>query len=249
MLEFSKPSDIVKSIHDLSPCLNLVCGKIRQGKSTLIEYIVSNSLNKYTVIIFSPTIFNGSWSKVGVHADNQFETLDFNKIRFLMNENKKKSVKTRVPYMLILDDCLALTGRNSDEFIGILSILRHLNFTVFLISQTITKIPNIVRSNADFIYLFKLQGLNSIKVLYEEICNSTDIKKDFANDFEENTNNYKFVFVNNTITDGKNRITWSKIDKPTGPKTVKPISSIENKLKELTHEKLMELLNKIQNKQ
>jgi len=163
----SNPSIVLKT-----PTLSLFIAKRNSGKSHLAAYLLymmakTNSFDY--VLVVSPTDFTGFWSsKIGPEHVQQ----EFNELWLLaLLEHQKKLVEKKKPRsrcLLILDDCLAAVNFQSNIFTRLATAGRHYNLTVWAMFQHMHKIPTVMRSNSDYIFLLNNLSDKVAKAIFEE---------------------------------------------------------------------------------
>ena len=202
-----------KILSKIAPFLCLVCGRIRQGKTcnviALYRYLKAH--NKFDMeIIVSGSIHKGVWTKNKAPKHAQYEKLNSKQIGALIDYQKKKNAKSKI--LLILDDVLASTDTRDKEMVGMISILRHLNISIVIVSQKIRGVDPIIRSNADLVILHKQSGQANLNTIYEE-CLTADVpRREFYDYFNSATDEHKAVVINNTSTNHENKLFIIKCD-------------------------------------
>lgn len=196
-----------------APFLCLVSGRIRQGKSVnvlgLYIYLKKHKIFDQEVVV-SGSIHKGVWSRNGASKKAQFEKLTTEQMKAVIEYQKKKGKKNRL--LLILDDVLASTDTRNKEFVGLISILRHLNISIVVVSQKIRAIDPIIRSNADVVVLHKQAGQANLNTIYEEVLTADIKRRDFYDYFNEATDDYQAIVVDNTSTQHQDKFFIVKCD-------------------------------------
>ena len=203
---------VLRKIYDKAPCLVAIAGKIRSGKScaclALIKF--NKQYKKFDdIIIVSSTIHSNFWTKNGISPNEQFETLTPAMLTNLKEHQLKTQKKRAV--MLIIDDCIDSANMYDKNVVSFLTVLRHYNTTVVVITQSITKISPVIRSNCDFMILFQLVGEKALKTLFDEISMG-ESRRIFVDTFIEKTNNYSSIFIDNTTPELNQRIGTFKVN-------------------------------------
>ena len=202
-----------KILGKIAPFLCLVCGRIRQGKTcnviALYNYLKKH--NKFDKeIIVSGSIHKGVWTKNGAKKYAQFEKLSSEQMKALIEHQKKKKKSERI--LLILDDVLASTDTRDKEMISMISILRHLNISIVIVSQKIRGIDPIIRSNADLVILHKQSGQSNLETIYNEVLTADVPRREFYNYFNSATDEHRAIVINNTATNHEEKIFIIKCD-------------------------------------
>ena len=195
---------------------NVFLGRRRSGKSILVEYLLKQMVaNKMLdlVFLFSPT-------------DSGFEMIDKNS-RFkdidvletivenfrLMTEynksKKKKREKIGVRCMIILDDFAVKLKTKSFNILETLAVNgRHLGVSPLalhfcILSQSLTKIPRVVRLNTDHIFLNSIGSSMELNMILDENFYILDGSRQGKNDGRKLYNDlivqedYQFIVVEN----------------------------------------------------
>ena len=203
---------VLKKIYEKTPCLICISGKIRSGKScaclALIKF--NKQMKRFDdIVVVSSTIHSNFWTKNGIPIQSQYEKLDQQMLNALrehqIKTNKKRSV------MLVIDDCIDSANMYDKGLVSFLTVLRHFNTTVVVITQSITKISPVIRSNCDFMILFQLIGEKALKTLFDELSMG-ESRSQFVADFIERTKDYGALFINNTTANLADRISTLKIN-------------------------------------
>ena len=147
---------------------NIFLGKRRSGKSVLAEYLVKQMIDDKKVnqvFLFSKT--NAGFEGVVPDQEGRFQDIDNLEIIVdnykLFNEYNKiqtnKKQKISLSTVIIIDDMAVDLKSKKFNILEELAVNgRHvayppLNLTFLILSQSLTKIPRVVRLNADNIFL------------------------------------------------------------------------------------------------
>ena len=110
-----------------------------------------------------------------------------------------------------------------------LSILRHLNVTIIILTQHITGVHPIIRTNAYYAFLFSIIGQRNLQTLHQQLSDGRTFHE-FVQDFIQSTNDHHCIFINNTLdpTDKNYRVHFKPVitDKE---KTQQKIKRLEHK--------------------
>ena len=199
--------------------LYLVIGGINTGKSKNIECFVSYAVSKKffkQLYIISPTIHaNDRWLKAGFKKQGMLEVLLPEVLLQFIEQRKQMTQKERDnnKVLMVLDDVLAnpKSKVKGSEMIGLLSIVRHLGIFLIVISQEITGVPRILRSNNFGLFLHRQVGAKAIDIIYDEIASGNENKQDFIKRYFNETADKHFYFIDNYYEERKGeRITVNK---------------------------------------
>jgi len=196
-----------------SSSFNLFLGKRRSGKSVLCEYMISQMVeNKMLdqIFLFSPTdagfnIIPDRESRF-TSIEPLFDIIDNYK---RMNEYNKiverKSDKIKLSTAIIIDDFaveLKSKGFNILETLAVLG--RHysydpLNLHFFILSQSLTKVPRVVRLNVDLMFFNAIASMKELEMILEEnfyvVSSSRDGKKEGRELYEQLVKAKDFQFI------------------------------------------------------
>ena len=172
------------------------------GKTHLIKHItrILAAKGKFDWIkCVTPTAFNGEWrNAIGQRAVH--ESLDTDWLLALLDrqaDSIEEGIQNRG--LLILDDCLGCVKFNSPIWTKIAASSRHYSLTVIISSQHFTKLPPIVRSNADYIFILGHQPARTIKNIYEEYSPKVGLsivtEEAFTKYLEDSTTDYGSVLI------------------------------------------------------
>lgn len=130
-------------------------------------------------------------------------------------KNNKKPVDPRAVF--IMDDCLTTAAQwiKDPNIISIFNEGRHYQLTYILSLQYAIGIPPNLRSNIDFVFLLGEDNFNNRRRLYENYCGILPNREIFEMTFNELTNNYGCMVINNRIrsTDLRKKIFYFKSGK------------------------------------
>ena len=131
-------------------------------------YTLARGQNFRWVTIISPTAFNGEWTSI-VGVDSVLPTFDEDYIIGLMDEQAAlRDEGTNNQGLLILDDCLGAANFQSDVFTRLASAGRHYQISLWTSSQHYFKLPPVLRTNADYMFVLGVQNEKVAKALWEE---------------------------------------------------------------------------------
>lgn len=200
------------------PCSQLLVGKSGSGKTTLLYRLLTDD-NLYGgyfhhILYFSPTgdvddiVKKLKLPKGDVYKD--FEPSDIEDVINFMDRKIKKDGLEKVAsthrVALVFDDIISRPKfLKSKEMLRLISACRHSLVSVFLLTQSFTKIPRAMRLNVNAIYLFPSSN-SEIKLLVEEFSPPNFSEKSFKKLVKHATKEpYNFLFINNFCQDYKKK--------------------------------------------
>jgi len=195
--------------------LMLSIGKRRSGKSTLLVHLIKNNLisrfGKRNIFLIYPSIFDNDnqYIFLNLFSDNLSNTYSPKLIEGIFNKQSeliKKNTDTK-PILIILDDCISSEAFKQNKHSNILNKIaavgRHKKISLIIATQSIKGISTGLRSNSDFIIVYKSYGAELEKII-------ADIRPIKKKEFElilHGLEQYEFIFIDLI----KNSI-WKYID-------------------------------------
>ncbi len=195
---------------------NVFLGRRRSGKSVLVEYLLKQMVDKKMldlVFLFSPTDAGFDLIDKGSRYKD-IETLHTIIENFsLLNEynklQKKKKDKIRLRCMIILDDFAVKLKSKEFNVLETLAVNgRHISYSPLalhfcILSQSLTKIPRVVRLNTDHIFLNSIGSSTELNMILDENFYILDGSRQGKNDGRKLYNDlivqedYQFIVIEN----------------------------------------------------
>jgi len=194
---------------------NIFLGKRRSGKSVLAEYLLKQMLENKMVnlcYLFSPT--NAGFEMID--NDSRFtdiEQLDtiLENYRAMNSYNKvaKEKDKFKIKTLIILDDCAIKMKTKEFNILETLSVNgRHyayepLSLHFFILCQSLTKIPRVVRLNVDNIFLNTIPSKIELEMVLMENFFILDSSRQATTEARQlyhklvGTEDFQFIVVEN----------------------------------------------------
>ena len=196
------------------PCSHLLVGKSGSGKTTLLYRLLTDKqfYGGYFkhILYFSPTgNVDDIVKKLRLKKDDIYEDFtedDVQRVIDFMDNKIKKEGLTRVAQThrvaIVFDDIISRPRfLRSKQMLRLVSACRHSLISVFLLTQSFTKIPRALRLNANAIYLFPSSN-SEVKILVDEFCPPNYSEKNFRKLVKHATSKpYDFLFINNFCKD------------------------------------------------
>ena len=184
------------------PFSMIVVSKRNSGKSYLTKHLlklfmVDNKLFNYIVLFSSTAHLSKDFDCLPKKAiQEDFSSAKVNKI--LDFQKASKDSKNPKQCLIILDDTIG--AKLDPSFKSNLDLLfsrgRHFNISIIFISQYIKNyISTTIRNNIDYL-LFSINNYNVIKIIYDLVVYSGNIKE-FIKFVGDKTKNYTFLIYNN----------------------------------------------------
>jgi len=184
------------------PCLIVVAGKSKRGKSYLIKYMITMlCLNKKFKfgLVFCKTKFNCGYDFIednkvieGYKEDilkNYLQALQkYGEEHPLTAKQKAYNIKTNIPpSFIIFDDIIGQMDLNAGFMSEFITTYRHYNITLIIATQYLHKVPVLFREQADICVMFYQNTKKSIDACYENYGQEFDNAKKFKNFLIEKT--------------------------------------------------------------
>jgi hypothetical protein len=190
---------------------NLFLGKRRSGKSVLCEYMINEMIkNKMLDLVFL-------FSKTDAGFDMIDKTCRFSDIEILhkiignmrhineYNKDAKKSKQIKMRTMIVVDDMAVDLKKKSFNILEELAVNgRHLAYVpcslhFCILSQSLTKIPRVVRLNSDIMFFNNISSSVELNLLLDEnfylIDGSISGKREGRKLYNNLVTSEDFVFV------------------------------------------------------
>jgi energy-coupling factor transporter ATP-binding protein EcfA2 len=189
----------------------LACGRRGCGKTTLSQYLIKKSKHHFKEIFcVSPSAFSGAWDGVIPSENvqhNWSEEWLMKLIERMIAKNKGKNQKSEgfLRVLVVLDDCLSSEAKahNSKALKILASRGRHCGISVYCNLHFLTGASPMMRNCADYI-VFGVNNQASIELLHEEFGVGDMNVKEFAAFVRKNTQQFRFLVVDNTAANTDN---------------------------------------------
>ena len=177
------------------PFLALFVGAKASGKSYAISYICKSYADQFAfIVVFSPTSINGFYDFLPsryVHNDYDPDVMQ----KIIAQQEKYKKAGKNVQVLIIMDDILGsdtidFEKRKSNELSKLWAANRHWDLSIIVVTQSLKKIPKLLRLNVDYALLFRCMR-EAYAGLYETFGHMD--RRDFFEFLEQNTMNYKTI--------------------------------------------------------
>lgn len=192
------------------PMLVFICAKSKCGKTHLLKSLISAEYNRGNRFTFGIILANNpdpeknyySWfPKECVYNNGANLMNNFHNYINILKEKRKKKGSALEANVIIIDDPIGMVDWYGKEFQSFLSIYRHYNTTVFILSQSVTQgASTLLRDQATHVFMGYPSRKVAKEAYYDNFGNASYSKKD---DFYQrlkdcHTSIYNFcVFINN----------------------------------------------------
>ena len=186
-----------------APWLSLFVGAKHSGKTQCIKYVCRAYAHIFaSIIVFCPTALTGAYDFLPKKA--VFEDYDPEVMRGIMARQEEYSRSGKKVHVLcIFDDALssetiAWEKRKQSELSRLWSANRHWNLSVIVVTQSLKRVPRLLRDNIDFACIFRVMR-EAYAGLYE-VFGHTD-RATFFRFIEENTLDYRVILYKANVSD------------------------------------------------
>lgn len=184
-----------------TPSLMLFFAKKFVGKTTLMRYLLYKFCQKKRfdfVIVVSPTgAMNGNWDCVP--KNKLYKSFDEGKINAMLDLLQEASERGEpLRACLVLDDVLGSVRLQAPIWDKLATTARQYGLTIMMSAQWYHKVPTVIRSNAEYIFVLKTAAKRTFEGLYEDFAsNYFDNIEEWKQFASKNTDNYRSVLINN----------------------------------------------------
>ena len=196
-----------------SSSFNIFLGKRRSGKSVLCEFLIKQMIDADLldlVFLFSPT--SAGFETVIKDTNFRFSSIEplldiienyklMNEYNKLVNKNKKIKLRTAI----IIDDfAVEMKGKNFKILEDLAVRGRHYSYEplalhFFILSQSLTKVPRVVRLNCDILFFNAIASMKELELILDEnffvIGSSRDGKREGRTLYESLVQSEDFNFI------------------------------------------------------
>ncbi len=192
------------------PATFLIIAKRYSGKTHLLKWMMSQLLAEHPpsgsqphknfdlgIIVSRTAKATGEWNIL----PNKYIISNYDEdiVKKLYEYcDKKKRQKKPVRMFMIFDDIVGFVNLKTDFMGTLITTARHIGISLFFISQKMTDtIPPVLRTNSDYVFVFKNQNMKEVRDVWEEYGSALYNKfNDFADYVTENIGDYKALVIN-----------------------------------------------------
>ena len=195
------------------PFLVLMNGAKASGKSCCIKYVVRAYAHVFQqIVVFAPTSLNGFYDFLPSKAVHNDYDPDVMKAILEKQEANKRAGKS-VHVLAIMDDIIGSSTidwekRKQNELSKLWAANRHWNLSVIVVTQSLRKVPRLLRDNVDYACIFRTMR-EAFLGLYETFGH-TD-RAAFFEFLEHNTLDYKVILYKAAVANPKDHFSVFKI--------------------------------------
>jgi hypothetical protein len=227
--ELPQTSYMKAEIINKFPSLTLIVGKSGSGKSNVLVHMLTKPefLGGFfdEVYLFSPTAKSDDLVEhLELPEENIIDKLDMSaveKLNDIIDEQDKKikadgikSAATDSKILIVCDDCISEKAfMRSDILSRLATAGRHSLISTIILSQSYTKVPRVIRLQAQGLILFPSSN-DELELLNSDLCPPNTSKKVFMGLIKYATSEpYSFLYVNHHVknNDDKFRKNFDKI--------------------------------------
>lgn len=193
-----------------TPSIILLIGKPKRGKSYFIRYLnymwaVNRGTFNHVLVFSGSASFTEDFSYV---PEDYIHTWDEEVLKNFIEMQKENGYQA----LLILDDVVGIAKMQTDLFEQIISTHRHLNLTIVISMQRMTKyISTLIRTCAGYAGIFKQDSLNERKSVWSDFCQDLQFKE-FENHMNQMAVKHDLLWIDLNCEDLKSK--YRKIRAP-----------------------------------
>jgi len=213
MEDDAKPEDTSCHIFGPPPFLVLACGAKASGKTVCIKYVIRAYARTFQqVVVFAPTALNGFYDFLppkAVHDDYDADVMN----GLLAKQEANKRAGKSVHVLVVMDDIIGSSTikwekRCQNELSKLWAANRHWNLSVIVVTQSLRKVPRLLRDNVDYAVIFRVMR-EAFAGLYETFGH-TD-RAAFFTFLEENTLDYRVILYKSAVSNPNQHFSVFKI--------------------------------------
>ena len=165
------------------------------------------------ITVFCPSALSGFYNflpKKYVHPDYSPEVMN---AIIAEQETYKKANKT-VHQLVVFDDCIGSESmaweKRTTELSRMWISQRHWNISIICVTQSLKKIPRVLRDNVDFACIFRVMR-EAYDGLFETFCPPGMSKRDFMTFVAENTRDYRVILFQARVVNPEDHLRVFKL--------------------------------------
>ena len=186
-----------------APFLTLFCGAKHSGKTQCIKYVCRAYAHVFaSIIVFCPTALTGAYDFLP--KKYVFDDYDPEVMRGIMTRQEEyKRAGKNVQVLAVFDDVLSsdtieFEKRKQNELSRLWSANRHWNLSVIVVTQSLKRVPRLLRDNVDYCLIFRVMR-EAYAGLFETFGH-TD-RATFFKFVEDNTRDYRVILYKANVSD------------------------------------------------
>ncbi|MDR3414037.1 MAG: ATP-binding protein [Formivibrio sp.] len=169
--------------------IHLFVGASKSGKSHLLHYMLMNTLMARKLkfgVVFCSTKFNNAYD--WIQDKYVYDNLGPEGLNAYLSALKAiaKSGKPIPPNFIVVDDCLVGAAQSSRWWLSFLSKARHYT-TLIVTTQHVNKAAEFLRSQADYVYIFRQFTMPAIETSFESFGALLSTKKAWQKFIDDHT--------------------------------------------------------------
>ena len=146
-----------------TPNLSLFVARRNSGKTHLqkfLLYTLARAQRFKWVLVICPTAFTGDWPAV-VGESNVLSSFDPEQLETLMQRQAMlREDEHDNPGLVIMDDLIGAAHFANDLFTRLACSGRHYKITCWIACQHLFKLPPVLRSNSDYLFILGVSRAN-----------------------------------------------------------------------------------------
>jgi hypothetical protein len=187
------------------PNLAGFCGGCKEGKSTLIRYIIKRDYQNFDkIVVYSRTaMMNGDYDflkelpvpSIIIPPSSKGVDASLTKLLKVIYDRKKRKTGREVRYLLVFDDILGCINVNSKAFSTMFSMHRHYDITAFFSYQYYCGASTLLRNLYYYVFTFQQNSTRAMKGMCEDFFPQYSLKE-YKQKYGCEMPKYSFYYLN-----------------------------------------------------
>jgi len=150
-----------------TPHLALFVARRNSGKSHLAKFLLARAQRFKWVLVICNTSFTGDWGAI-IGEENVLPVFDGEQLENLMERQAQlREDGVDNPGLIIMDDLIGAAHFESDVFTRLACAGRHYKITCWIACQHLFKLPPVLSSNSDYLFILGVQNERVLKDLWD----------------------------------------------------------------------------------
>lgn len=161
-------------LYDLTDKISLIFSRKNRGKSWLARWLVDESRSQFhSILVIAPSDLRFFWTGVAgesaVHQDYD-EGLITSLIQHQRKRGKDGTLNADTKKILVVfDDVLSeVNWKKRGPLLTLATSNRHYGIAILVISQSVSALPPVLRTNADYAFMLRVNSEGSRDLLYAD---------------------------------------------------------------------------------
>jgi len=179
-------------MHDLIDKITVIFSRKGRGKSWLGRFLIDQNRDRFhAIIVIAPTGFNSFWQGV-VGEGAVHNGYDPSFLTALLKHQQKRGPDGSFNWqkrkiMIVMDDCLSEVNfkAKGSPLLQLVTSNRHFGISLMVMTQGVSAVPPILRTNADLAYMLRTNAEGSRDLLFGDY--GTGRKADWLEELDSAT--------------------------------------------------------------